>query len=492
VTITTFYDVGGAWVAGLPANWTFAKDDVSGVAVDYRFTLKSSNVASGLTRIKLEIKDVDDNDGTPYILEIGAAFDTLTKTEILLDYSGSTANSTGGDWILPGGTLYDNIWDGKKFENLSTDTYNGHTTTEVATAASVSPSGGTLAALYPSATFTIRKISGGTGTALEFYYTCHLDSGALAPTSNNIDPGLTIEFDNTTLNSAFSKTGTGSLIWTLEVEDILRAPLATGNITNISPTITPSGHNCNDGGMALIAWGYDTAGAYHSFLLRRFDIANSGGIPYQHQGAGSNQFFSSRSWAPPYAYISTPATVAGQCTTPVATSTWWLRGSQNNQAGWQLDAADVDETNAGAIWDKANNLVNLPNQSGTGQNSYSYIPAVQLANYSTANNSTAGLYRMDTATATTIASTITSGKINFMVVGLGFRNPVGTNCDPTKEYQAWVHGDACQMRIFTENATSTNQIEIKDGANSFIAGDGKYVEIDVYATPGSNATVFSF
>ena len=227
-------------------------------------------------------------------------------------------------------------------------------------------------------------------------------------------------------------------------------------------------------------------------MLRRFDIANDGGVPYQHQGPTASQFFSSRSWAPPYAYISTPATVAGQCTTPPATSTWWLRGSQNNQAGWQLDDTDIDETNKGAIWDKANNLVNLPGQSGTTQNSYSYIPAAQLANYSTANNSTAGIYRMDTATAATIASTITSGKINFMVVGLGFRNPVGTNCDPTKEYQAWVHGDACQMRIFTENATSTNQIEIKDGANSFIAGDGKYVEIDVYATPGSNATVFSF
>jgi len=48
------------------------------------------------------------------------------------------------------------------------------------------------------------------------------------------------------------------------------------------------------------------------------------------------------------------------------------------------------------------------------------------------------------------------------------------------------------MRIFTENAAGTNQIEIKDGSNSFMAGDGKYVEIDVYATPGSNATVFSF
>ena len=36
------------------------------------------------------------------------------------------------------------------------------------------------------------------------------------------------------------------------------------------------------------------------------------------------------------------------------------------------------------------------------------------------------------------------------------------------------------------------QIEIKDGANSFLAGDGKYVELDVYATPGSNATILSF
>lgn len=486
VTITTFYDVGGAWVPGLPANWTFAKDDVSGVAVDYRFTLESSNVASGLTRIKLEIEDVDTNVGTPYILEIGAAFDTLTKTEILLDYSDTNPNNIGGDWIYPGVT-YDNIWEGKKMDNLSTDTYNGHTVAETATATSVSPSGGTLAALYPSATFTITKITGGAINTLEFYYTCHLDSGALTPTSNNIDPGLTIEFDAATLNSAFSKTGTGSLIWTLEVEDILRAPLATGNITDISPTIAPGGHNCNDGGMALIAWGYDTAGAYHSFLLRRFDIANSNGRPYQHQGGTNNQFFSSRSWSPPYAYISTPAAVAGQCTQPPATSTWWLR----NGTGWQLDDTDVDESNAGAIWDKDNTLPNLPNQSGTGQNNYSYIPAIQHANY-TADAIAGSIYRMDSTTAATVASTITSGKINFMVVGLGFRNPPGTNCDPTKEYQAWVHGDACQMRIFTENATSTNQIEIKDGSNSFIAGDGKYVEIDVYATPGSNATVFSF
>jgi hypothetical protein len=117
VTITTFYDVGGSWVAGLPANWTFDKDDVSGVAVDYRFTLESSNVASGLTRIKLEIEDAGGNVGTPYILEIGAAFDTLTKTEILLDYSGSAANTTGGDWTYPGLT-WDNIWDGKKFEKF--------------------------------------------------------------------------------------------------------------------------------------------------------------------------------------------------------------------------------------------------------------------------------------------------------------------------------------------------------------------------------------
>jgi hypothetical protein len=491
VTITTFYDVGGSWVAGLPANWTFAKDDVSGVSVDYRFTLESSNVASGLTRIELRIEDAGGNVGSPYTLEIGAAFDTLTKTEILLDYSGTGTNNIGGDWIYPGVT-YDNIWDGKGMENLSTDTYNGHTVLELATATGVSPSGGTLAALYPSATFTIQKIRPGTGGGttsdfLEFYYTCIIDSGALAPTSNNIDPGLTIEFDAATLNTAFGKTGTGDLIWTLEVEDILRAPLATGNITNISPTLTTNTHTCNDGGMALIAWGYDTAGLYHSFLLRRFDIANNQGSPYEHQGTAVNQFFASKSWTPPYAYISTPAPVAGQCTT--ATSTWWFRGG----AGWQLDATDVDESNAGAIWDKNNNLANLPNQSGTGQNNYSYIPAVQHANY-TASNCTAGLYRMDTTTAATIASTITSGKINFMVVGLGFANNINgqATCDPTKEYQAWVHGDACQMRIFTENAGSTNQIEIKDNQNSFIAGDGKYVEIDVYATPGSNATVFSF
>ena len=147
--------------------------------------------------------------------------------------------------------------------------------------------------------------------------------------------------------------------------------------------------------------------------------------------------------------------------------------------------------------DKANNLANLPGQVGTSQNNYSYLPAAQLANYSAANNSTAGIYRMDTATATSIASTITSGKINFMVVGLGFTDnnvgpPPQNNCDPAKIYQAWVHGDACQMRIFTENAGGTNQIEVKDGANSFLAGDGKYVELDVYAVPGSNATVFSF
>ena len=499
VTITTFYDVGGSWVAGLPANWTFAKDDVSGVSVDYRFTLESSNVASGLTRIQLRIEDAGGNVGSPYTLEIGAAFDTLTKTEILLDYSDANENDPNppnGDWIHPGVTIYDNIWDGKKMENLSTDTYNGHAANVAASATGVSPSGGTLAALYPSATFTIQKMRPVDGAILEFYYSCHLDSGALAPTSNNIDPGLTIEFDAATLNAAFGVTGTGDLIWTLEVEDILRAPLATGDITNISASIAPDGHACNDGGMALIAWGYDTAGLYHSFLLRRFDISNaqlnttvSRGFPFVHQGARANQFFSSRSWTPPYAYISTPAAVAGQCTTPPSTSTWWLR----NGSGWQLDASDVDESNAGAIWDKDNNLANLPNQSGTGQNNYSYIPAVQHANY-TLDNCGGGIYRMDSTTAATIASTITSGKINFMVVGLGFANNINgqATCDPTKEYQAWVHGDACQMRIFTENATRTNQIEIKDGQNSFIAGDGKYVEIDVYATPGSNATVFSF
>ena len=229
-------------------------------------------------------------------------------------------------------------------------------------------------------------------------------------------------------------------------------------------------------------------------MLRRYDVANQAGLPYQHQGATENQFFASETWDPPFAYISTPATVAGQCTTPTSTSTWWSRDNAN---GWHLAASDVDETNKGAIWDKANNLANLPGQVGTSQNNYSYLPAAQLANYSAANNSTAGIYRMDTATATSIASTITSGKINFMVVGLGFTDnnvgpPPQNNCDPAKIYQAWVHGDACQMRIFTENAGGTNQIEVKDGANSFLAGDGKYVELDVYAVPGSNATVFSF
>ena len=486
VTITTFYDVAGAWVAGLPANWAFAKDDVSGVSVDYRFTLESSNVASGLTRIKLEIEDAGGNVGNDYILEIGAAFDTLTKTEILLDYSGPAANTTGGDWTYPGVT-YDNIWDGKKFENLSTDTYNGHTDAEGAVSIGISPSGGTLTSLYPSATYTIRKITA--ANPLEFYYTLELENGPLTTTTNNIDPGLTIEFDAATLNTAFSKAGTGSLIWTLEVEDILRAPLATGDITNVSPTITPFGHSCNDGGFALIAWGYDTAGAYHSFLLRRYDVANNNGLPYQHQGAVASQFFASKSWSPPYAYISTPATVIGQCTTP--TSTWWDR---TGNRGWHIAASDIDETNAGAIWDKQNNLANLPGQSGTGQNNYSYIPADQLANYVAANNSTAGIYRMDSATAATIASTITSGKINFMVIGLGFESPAGNPCGDAAGliYQAHVHSDACQMRIFTENAGGTNQIEVKDGANSFLAGDGKYVELDVYATPGSNATVFSF
>lgn len=498
VTITTSHDPGdGTFVPGLPAGWSFDKDDVNGNPVDYRFTLKSSGVASGLTRIQLDIEDAGGNVGTPYLLEIGAAFDTLTKTEILLDYSGVAANTTGGDWIYPGVT-YDNIWDGKKMENLSTDTYNGHALSEVATANGVSPSSGTFANLYPSATFTIQKIYNAAG--LEFYYTCVLANGPLSPTSNNIDPGQTIVFDAATLDSAFGKTGsTGSLIWTLEVEDILRAPLATGNITNISPSQTRSGHTCNDGGFVLIAWGYDTAGTYHSFQLRRYDVSNTGGLPRQHQnGAVSSEFFASRSWNPPLQYISTPAPVTGQCDNPPATTTWW---DKLGNRGWQLDAVDgagtanIDETNAGAIWDKTNNLASLPGQSGTGQNSYSYIPAAQLAGWSAADNSTAGIYRMDSATAATIASTITSGLINFMVVGLGFINPSRSNCTgfgEVKDYQAFVHGDACQMRIFTENALGNNQIEVKNGSNSFVSGDGQYVELNVYAAPGSNATPRSF
>ena len=132
--------------------------------------------------------------------------------------------------------------------------------------------------------------------------------------------------------------------------------MASGNITNVSPNISPSGHTCNDGGFALIAWGYDLAGIYHSFLLRKYDVANANGLPYQHQGTTESQFFASETWDPPYAYISTPAATTGQCTTPTAVSTWWNRTSAT---GWHLAASNVDETNKGAIWDKANNLASV-------------------------------------------------------------------------------------------------------------------------------------
>ena len=85
--------------------------------------------------------------------------------------------------------------------------------------------------------------------------------------------------------------------------------------------------------------------------------------------------------------------------------------------------------------------------------------------------------------------------LNLRAGNYGIHRPYG-------DWLSKTHDDACQLRIFSENAAGTNQYEIRNYGGQtpspsnpgtpFKAADGTYVEIDIYQPAGTNATVKSF
>jgi hypothetical protein len=358
-----------------------------------------------------------------------------------------------------------------------------------------------------------------------------IKAGTLVTTSNNIVPGDTIVFNASTLDSMFGNIGsTGSIEYAITVDDIIRAPLATGPV-DICKELRMVGHTCGDGAFDLIAWGYNASGAYQSFKLTRFNSSNAQGYApdqYNDPTATDQTRWSNPTYQFPYAYISEERSPDPNITwAPRADTPWWARIDQPTASDglWPLLNAQIDQTGRGNVVDNKNKLQNIPGLSSTGvlgvvTNPYYYATdqvvrfmfgdggsgaaAVGTSN-SSQYNRVSGIYRIDVATAQLLADTFPSGLINFMVVGDTFTyNPYPSNGN-SRPYGDWLsktHDDACQLRIFSENAAGTNQYEIRNYGGQtpspsnpgtpFKAADGTYVEIDIYQPAGANATVKSF
>jgi len=513
IGITYSTDGGTTFLPLLGSAFTFAKDSLGGVPTDNRFTLSTTNFPAGTIKFKLTIQDQTPNVGVERIVTFSAVYDFLVKTEFQMEYFGGTTTGAAqfptADWSSPsGGPFYDTLWNGAYIQDETTNTYIG-AVNGGASALSITPSGGTLIAKYPNVRFDLINVS---GTLLPNVITnpsfgLRVTDGTLTTTSNNIVAGDTIEFNAATLDTSFGNSGsTGTLSYTIRVEDILRAPLATGPVS-ISKGHQTTGHGCNDGGFMLIAWGYDSSGLYRSFVLTRYSSSNNGNdIPYtfSNQATSVARFYSNKNYEVPYTFVSGDAD-PNVGWIPGAGASWWMRGSNGGE--WPLLNSQVDSTAAGTQWDLKNLIVNAPNDpvSSSIASPYFYTTPA-LLNYAKTNSSSmtfnrvSGIYRMDATMAQTLASTFSSGLINFMVVGASYNRNI--NYRPSGDWIATTHADACQLRIFAENAGGTNQYEIRNYGGAppsasnvgtpFLAADGTYVEIDIYQPAGSNAIVRDF
>jgi hypothetical protein len=540
IGVTYSTDGGTTWLPLTGSAFTFEKDMIGGVVTPNRFTLSTTNFPSGTIKFKFTIEDQTPNIGVDRIVTFSAVYDFLISTEFLLSYSSGDPTGTqgaitaasypAGTWTPPSTAYYDTLFEfpAATIMNESVNTYTG-SVTNGALAPATTPDGGTLVAKYPNVKVILQKfqVTGNNPnqTVFDPEFKVMIEEGSLVTTSNNIVPGDTIVFNASTLDSMFSNIGsTGSIEYTIAVDDIIRAPLATGPV-DICKELQMAGHSCSDGAFALIAWGYDASGTYRSFKLTRFNSSNSSqNTPAEFNDTNvTNQIrWSNPTYEFPYPYISREPSSDPNITWNPSGEPWWFRYGQSGGTGmWPLLNAQIDQTGKGNVLDTVNKLANIPGMyattAGNVTNPYYYATddVVQFmmgvggslgSNYSKSLNRVNGIYRMDAVTAQLLADTFTDGLINFMVVGDTFTyNPYPVNSVYNRPYGDWLaktHGDACQLRIFSENAAGTNQYEIRNygglapspanPGTPFKAADGTYVEIDIYQPAGSNATVREF
>jgi len=544
IGVTYSTDGGTTWLPLTGSAFTFEKDMIGGVVTPNRFTLSTTNFPSGTIKFKFTIEDQTPNIGVDRIVTFSAVFDFLITTEFLLSYAGGDDNTSGistasypaGTWTPPSTAYYDTLFEypAATIMNETVNTYTGNVAPGTMSPATT-PDGGTLIAKYPNVEVIIQKYQGVGGessqTLFDPEFKVMIKAGTLVTTSNNIVSGDTIVFNASTLDSMFGNIGsTGSIEYAITVDDIIRAPLATGPV-DICKELRMVAHSCGDGAFDLIAWGYDASGAYQSFKLTRFNSSNAQGYApdqYNDPTATDQTRWSNPTYQFPYAYISEERSPDPNITwAPRADTPWWARINQPTASDglWPLLNAQIDQTGRGNVVDNKNKLQNIPGLSSTGvlgvvTNPYYYATdqvvrfmfgdggsgaaAVGTSN-SSQYNRVSGIYRIDVATAQLLADTFPSGLINFMVVGDTFTyNPYPSNGN-SRPYGDWLsktHDDACQLRIFSENAAGTNQYEIRNYGGQtpspsnpgtpFKAADGTYVEIDIYQPAGANATVKSF
>ena len=551
VTIDIAYSTDGevTWLPLTGSVFTFEKDMLGGVATDNRFTLSTTNFPAGTISFKLEIYDQTPNTGVERIVSFSAVYDFLISTEFLMSYSAgdqqggpNAASYPGGTWTPPSTAYYDTLFESPAvaIKSETVNTYNAlFSVTNPVTSLALTPSGGTLVAKYPNVKIlleTYTRIGNSYANPNQVLFDPRfkvmIEPGSLVTTSNNIVPGDTVEIDAATLNAAFNTSGTGTVEYTIGVDDIVRAPLATGPV-DISKELPMIGHTCPDGGFALIAWGYDASGIYKSFTLTSFSSSNY--AKYAPSQFGDPNVIninrrSNSSYEKTYAFISNEVSPDPNITwnpVPVTAgviTSWWNRWGSGADGMWPLLNSQIDQTGAGNVIDMENRLQFIPAMSaiasgGTVVNPYYYATdnvvrfmmgvggSTSSTTWAKTYNRVRGIYRIDPATAQTLANTFTDGLINFMVVGdtYGLNPYEPTSFAFSRPYGDWIaktHGDACQLRIFSENAAGTNQYEIRDYGGSapsssnpgtpFKAADGTYVEIDIYAAAGSNATVRDF
>tara|TARA_R110002096_G_scaffold49765_1_gene131214 strand:+ start:2141 stop:5341 length:3201 start_codon:yes stop_codon:yes gene_type:complete len=549
VTIDVTYsnDNKVTWQPLTGSAFTFQKDMLGGVATDNRFTLSTTNFPAGTIFFRFTITDELGNVGIFREIFFSAVYDFLISTEFLMSYSGgdpsgnlNAASYPAGTWTPPSTAYYDTLFESPAvaIRNETVNTYSAlFSASTSVTSLTITPSGGTLVAKYPDVRIVLETYTTNNYNPNQVLFDPRfkvmIKPGTLVTTSNNIVPGDTVEIDAATLNAAFSTSGTGTVKYTISVDDIVRAPLATGPVA-ISKELEMIGHTCPDGGFALIAWGYNASGIYKSFTLTSFSSSNQGRVVPSQFGDPNvidTNRRSSPSYEKTYAFISnevSPDTNITWNPVTIATSArvmpWWNRNGFGANGMWPLLDSQIDQTGAGAAIDIENKLQYIPAMSaiasgGTVVNPYYYATdnvvrfmmgvggSTSSSTWAKTYNRVRGMYRIDPATAQTLANTFTDGLINFMVVGdtYGINPYTPPQYSFTRPYGDWIartHGDACQLRIFSQNAAGTNQYEIRDYGGTppspgnpgtpFKAADGTYVEINIYAAAGSNATVRDF
>lgn len=382
---------GGPWTSGLPANFALVKDELAnGTPTPWRFAFTSSSVPSGQTCFRLTLQDPDGN-SNQQIFCVSAAFDILQNMQFQLDYEAQLAPA--GSSRTPVAST-DNLGEWSAQQTVENITVTGFTLNNPTTAPTglpnptnnvaggISPSGGT----YPNAltsTFTLYVYNGEIGAVVD-----------TIPNNSNISVGDTIIFDQNTLDVALPTTAphNNDLIFTIVEEDIKFAPNSQSSIPLVQTGAQGTGHNCNDGGFALVFRVTDTNGDIQTFKSRRFNCSNTGT-----SAALSVNKFSLPSYNFTNEYITQG--VGSGNNSPV----WWNRSRPGGP--YAIAWADVDQTDGGRIGDKRNFQ-------------QSALPGYYTNGFNYGNNSrTSGLFRLPDALIQQMAAASGNGIVTAKIVG---------------------------------------------------------------------------